>query len=74
MKNAGSENASFNVAVAGLGWWGKAIIGMLKDSPKVRVVKSCGHGFPPPGNGRGRKASSSPPITPPSWPMLTLTG
>ncbi len=40
MKNAGSENASFNVAVAGLGWWGKAIIGMLKDSPKVRVVKA----------------------------------
>jgi predicted dehydrogenase len=40
MKNAGSENAPLTVAVAGLGWWGKAIIGMLKDSSKVRVVKA----------------------------------
>lgn len=37
MKN---ENAPLKVAVAGLGWWGKTIIGMLKDSPKVRVVKA----------------------------------
>lgn len=39
MKSTGSENAPLNIAVAGLGWWGKAIIGMLKDSSKVRVVK-----------------------------------
>jgi len=29
-----------NVAVAGLGWWGKVIIEALKDSPKLRVVKT----------------------------------
>jgi len=40
MKSTGSEIAPLNVAVAGLGWWGKAIIGMLKDSSKVRVVKA----------------------------------
>lgn len=41
MANAGfSEAGEFNVAVAGLGWWGKAIIGMLKGSSKVRVVKT----------------------------------
>ena len=40
MKSTGSENAPLNVAVAGLGWWGKAIIGMLKNSSKVRVVKA----------------------------------
>jgi predicted dehydrogenase len=37
MKNV---NAPLNVAVVGLGWWGKAIIGMLKDSSKVHVVKA----------------------------------
>ncbi|HEY1475505.1 MAG TPA: Gfo/Idh/MocA family oxidoreductase [Pseudolabrys sp.] len=35
-----SENGQLNVAVVGLGWWGKAVIGALKDSPKVRVLKT----------------------------------
>jgi len=39
MKKAGfSEDGKLNVAVAGLGWWGKTIIGLLKDSSKVRVA------------------------------------
>ncbi len=39
MKRAGfSRDGKLNVAVAGLGWWGKTIIGLLKDSSKVRVA------------------------------------
>ena len=41
MKKPGfSENGQLNLAVAGLGWWGKAIVGALKDNPKIRVVKT----------------------------------
>jgi predicted dehydrogenase len=41
MKNAGfSESGQLNVAVAGLGWWGKTIIGVLKNSAKLRVAKA----------------------------------
>ncbi len=35
-----SPNGQLNIAVAGLGWWGKAIIAAAKESPKVRVVKA----------------------------------
>lgn len=39
MKESGfSEDGRLNVAVAGLGWWGKTIIGLLKDSKKIRVA------------------------------------
>ena len=41
MNKAGfSQNGQLNVAVAGLGWWGKVIIEALKDNPKIRVVKT----------------------------------
>jgi len=30
----------FNVAVAGLGWWGRTIVPLLKSSDKVRVVRA----------------------------------
>jgi len=41
MKKAGfSGDGQLNVAVVGLGWWGKAIVDMLKGSPKVRVAKT----------------------------------
>jgi len=41
MKKVGfSEDGQLNVAVAGLGWWGKTIIGVLKNSRKVRVAKA----------------------------------
>ena len=30
----------FNVAVAGLGWWGRTIVPLLKSSDKVRVVRT----------------------------------
>lgn len=41
MQNAGfSETGQLNLAIAGLGWWGKAIVGVLKDNPKIRVVKT----------------------------------
>src|ERR1019366_7693810 len=41
MKNVGfSENGQLNLAIAGLGWWGKTIVGVLKDNPKIRVVKT----------------------------------
>jgi predicted dehydrogenase len=41
MKNAGfSETGQLNLALVGLGWWGKTMIGMLKDSAKVKVVKA----------------------------------
>ena len=32
--------ARLNVAVVGLGWWGKVIIETLKESGKLRVVKT----------------------------------
>jgi len=35
-----SESGQFNIAVAGLGWWGKTMIGVLKDNPKLQVVKT----------------------------------
>lgn len=39
IKKAGfSETGQLNLAVVGLGWWGKTMIGMLKDSAKVKVV------------------------------------
>ncbi len=42
-KEAGySEQGQLNVAVVGVGWWGKAIIEAVEDSPKVRVVKAVG--------------------------------
>lgn len=41
MSKAGfSQSGQLNLAVVGLGWWGKAIVGALKDSPKVRVAKT----------------------------------
>jgi predicted dehydrogenase len=41
MNKAGfSQSGQLNVAIAGLGWWGKAIAGALKDSPKIRLVKA----------------------------------
>ena len=41
MKKAGfSETGQLNLAVVGLGWWGKTMIETLKDSPKVKVVKA----------------------------------
>jgi len=41
MNSAGfSPNGQLNVAVVGLGWWGKSIIEAVKDSPRVRVVKA----------------------------------
>ena len=35
-----SQSGQLNVAVVGLGWWGKVIIDALKDSPKIRAVKT----------------------------------
>jgi len=35
-----SEDGQFNVAVVGLGWWGKAIIETLQGSSKIRVAKT----------------------------------
>ena len=41
MKKAGySESGELNVAVVGLGWWGKQIAGELKQSSKARVAKA----------------------------------
>ena len=41
MKKAGySESGQLNVAVVGLGWWGKQIAGELKASSKARVAKA----------------------------------
>jgi len=41
MSKAGySQTGQLNLAVVGLGWWGKAIVGALKDSAKVRVAKT----------------------------------
>ncbi len=41
MSKAGfADDGRLNVAVVGLGWWGKIIVGDLKDSAKVRVVKT----------------------------------
>jgi len=41
MKKAGySESGQLNVAVVGLGWWGKQIAGELKNSSKARVAKA----------------------------------
>jgi predicted dehydrogenase len=38
-KKAGfSDTGQLNVAVVGLGWWGKTMIEFLKDSPTVKVV------------------------------------
>ncbi len=37
-----SEKGQLNVAVVGLGWWGKAIAEAVKDSPKVRVITGVG--------------------------------
>ena len=41
-KAAGSQDGRLKVAVVGIGWWGKAIIEAVKDSPKVRVVRGVG--------------------------------
>src|SRR3974377_1428311 len=35
-----SQSGQLNVAVVGLGWWGKVIVEALKDSPKIRVAKT----------------------------------
>ena len=35
-----AEDGQFNVAVVGLGWWGKAIIETLLGSSKIRVAKT----------------------------------
>ncbi len=35
-----SETGQLNVAVVGLGWWGKAIIGELKNNDKLRVAQA----------------------------------
>jgi predicted dehydrogenase len=35
-----SQSGQLNVAVVGLGWWGKVIVEALKDSSKIRVVKT----------------------------------
>jgi predicted dehydrogenase len=35
-----SEAGQLNVAIVGLGWWGKAIIGELKNNSKLRVAKA----------------------------------
>ena len=41
IKKAGhSEDGQFNVAVVGLGWWGKAIVETLRGSSKIRVAKT----------------------------------
>jgi predicted dehydrogenase len=41
MKKAGfADDGRLNVAMVGLGWWGKVILGDLKDSAKVRVAKT----------------------------------
>lgn len=40
-KQAGySEDGQLNVAVVGLGWWGKAIIETMKGSAKIRAAKT----------------------------------
>ena len=35
-----SQTGQLNVAVVGLGWWGKAIIGELKNNNKLRVARA----------------------------------
>ncbi len=41
MKKAGySDSGQLNVAVVGLGWWGKQIAGELKNNSKLRVAKA----------------------------------
>src|SRR3974377_1755525 len=35
-----SQSGQLNVAVVGLGWGGKVIVEALKDSPKIRAVKT----------------------------------
>lgn len=40
---SGWENGRLNLAVVGIGWWGKAIIEAVKDSSKVRVARAVGH-------------------------------
>ncbi|MGA2991711.1 MAG: Gfo/Idh/MocA family oxidoreductase [Candidatus Korobacteraceae bacterium] len=41
MKKAGySDSGQLNVAVVGLGWWGKQIVAELKNNPKLRVAKT----------------------------------
>ncbi len=41
MSNAGfSQSGQLNVAIVGLGWWGKTMIDALKGSPKVNVAKT----------------------------------
>lgn len=42
MGKQGWEDGRLNIAVIGVGWWGKAIIEAVKDSPKVRVAKAVG--------------------------------
>ncbi len=37
-KEGFSETGQMNLAVIGLGWWGKTMISFLKDSPKVKVL------------------------------------
>jgi predicted dehydrogenase len=37
-KSGYSSDGRLNVAVIGLGWWGKTILGDLKDNSKVRVT------------------------------------
>ena len=39
MKAGYSEDGQLNVAVVGLGWWGKAIIETMKGSAKIRAAK-----------------------------------
>jgi len=40
MKAGYSEDGQLNVAVVGLGWWGKAIIETMKGSAKIRAAKT----------------------------------
>ena len=39
-KATDSKGGRLNVAIAGMGWWGKTIGAALLDSPKVQVVKT----------------------------------
>lgn len=38
----GGQDGRLNLAVVGIGWWGKAIIEAVKDSSKVRVTRAVG--------------------------------
>lgn len=39
MSVTASDEAVLRVAVIGLGWWGRTIVGLLANTPKIRVVR-----------------------------------